>query len=39
VAGMLSEDKSAKPARWIVENMAQEAAQILNDIRSRYVGA
>ena len=39
VAGMLSEDKSAKPARLIVENMVQEAAQILNDIRSRYVGA
>ena len=39
VAGMLSEDKSAKPVRLIVENMVQEAAQILNDIRSRYVGA
>ncbi len=39
VAGMLSEDKSARPARLIVEKMVQEAAQILNDIRSRYVGA
>jgi hypothetical protein len=39
VAGMLSEDKSARPARLIVEKMVQEAAQILNDIRTRYVGA
>jgi NAD(P)H-dependent flavin oxidoreductase YrpB (nitropropane dioxygenase family) len=39
VAGMLSEAKSARPAREIVESMVQEAAQILNDMRSRYVGA
>ena len=39
VAGMLSEDRSARPARLIVEKMVQEAAQILNDIRTRYVGA
>jgi nitronate monooxygenase len=39
VAGMLSQDKSAKPARVIVERMVEEAAQILNSIRSRYVGA
>ena len=39
VAGMLSHDKSAKPARVIVERMVEEAAQILNIIRSRYVGA
>jgi hypothetical protein len=36
---MLSEEKSAKPAKEIVERMVQEAAQILNDMRSRYVGA
>jgi nitronate monooxygenase len=39
VAGMLSKEKSAKPAKLIVETMVEEAAQILNDIRSRYVGA
>jgi NAD(P)H-dependent flavin oxidoreductase YrpB (nitropropane dioxygenase family) len=39
VAGMLSEEKSAKPAKAIVEQMVEEAAQILNNIRSRYVGA
>jgi hypothetical protein len=39
VAGMLSQDKSSKPARVIVERMVEEAAQILNSIRSRYVGA
>ena len=38
VAGMLSEEKSAKPAREIVERMVSEAAEILNNIRSRYVG-
>jgi hypothetical protein len=36
---MLSQDKSAKPARVIVERMVEEAAQILNSIRSQYVGA
>jgi hypothetical protein len=36
---MLSEEKSAKPAKVIVEQMVEEAAQILNNIRSRYVGA
>ena len=39
VAGMLSEEKSARPAREIVERMVQEAAEILNNLRSRYVGA
>jgi NAD(P)H-dependent flavin oxidoreductase YrpB (nitropropane dioxygenase family) len=39
VAGMLSEEKSAKPAKEIVERMVEEAAQILNNIRSQYVGA
>ena len=39
VAGMLSEEKSAIPAKEIVARMVSEAAQILNDIRSRYVGA
>ena len=39
VAGMLSEEKSAKPAKVIVERMVEEAAQILNNIHSQYVGA
>jgi NAD(P)H-dependent flavin oxidoreductase YrpB (nitropropane dioxygenase family) len=39
VAGMLSEEKSARPAAEIVEKMVREAAQVLNDMRSRYVGA
>jgi NAD(P)H-dependent flavin oxidoreductase YrpB (nitropropane dioxygenase family) len=39
VAGILSEEKSAKPAKEIVERMVEEAAQILNNIRSQYVGA
>jgi NAD(P)H-dependent flavin oxidoreductase YrpB (nitropropane dioxygenase family) len=39
VAGMLSEVKSARPAREIVERMVREAAQILNDMRSQFVGA
>jgi NAD(P)H-dependent flavin oxidoreductase YrpB (nitropropane dioxygenase family) len=39
VAGMLTEEKSARPAKEIVERMVQEAVQILNDMRSRYVGA
>jgi NAD(P)H-dependent flavin oxidoreductase YrpB (nitropropane dioxygenase family) len=39
VAGMLTEAKSARPAKEIVECMAQEAAQILNQMRSQYVGA
>ena len=39
VAGMLSEEKSARPAQEIVARMVDEASQILNDIRSRYVGA
>jgi hypothetical protein len=39
VAGMLSEEKSARPAKEIVERMISEAAEILNNIRSRYVGA
>jgi hypothetical protein len=36
---MLSEEKSARPAQEIVNRMVDEASQILNDIRSRYVGA
>lgn len=39
VAGMLSEEKSARPAREIVARMVEEAATILNNIRSSYVGA
>ncbi len=39
VAGMLTEEKSARPAKEIVERMVSEASQILNDIRSRFVGA
>jgi nitronate monooxygenase len=39
VAGMLSEEKSARPAGEIVARMAEEAALILNNIRSHYVGA
>jgi hypothetical protein len=35
----LSAEKSAKPAKEIVERMVQEAAQILNNIRSHYIGA
>jgi hypothetical protein len=36
---MLSDEKSARPAKEIVERMVQEAAQILNKMRSQYVGA
>ena len=39
VAGMLTEQRNNVPAREIVERMVSEAAQILNDMRSRYVGA
>ena len=39
VAGMLSEERNNVPAKEIVERMVSEAAQILNDMRSRYVGA
>jgi NAD(P)H-dependent flavin oxidoreductase YrpB (nitropropane dioxygenase family) len=39
VAGLLSEERNAKPAKEIVERMVEEAAQILNNIRSQYVGA
>jgi hypothetical protein len=39
VAGMLSEERNNVPAREIVERMVSEASQILNDMRSRYVGA
>ncbi len=39
VAGLLSEEKSARPAKEIVARMADEAAIILNHIRSTYVGA
>jgi len=35
----LDEEKSARPAKEIVERMVDEAAQILNNIRSQYVGA
>jgi len=39
VAGMLSEERNNVPAKVIVERMVAEASQILNDMRSRYVGA
>ena len=39
VAGMLSEERNNVPAKEIVERMVSEAAAILNDMRSRYVGA
>ncbi len=39
VAGMLSEERNDVPAKEIVERMVSEASQILNDMRSRYVGA
>jgi hypothetical protein len=39
VAGMLSVEKSARPAKEIVARMVEEAALILNNIRSNYVGA
>lgn len=39
VAGMLSEERNNVPAKEIVERMVTEAAKILNDMRSRYVGA
>ncbi len=39
VAGMLSAEKSVKRAQEIVARMVEEAAHILNDIRSQYVGA
>jgi NAD(P)H-dependent flavin oxidoreductase YrpB (nitropropane dioxygenase family) len=39
VAGMLSEEKSARPAAEIVARMVEEAALTLNNMRSMYVGA
>ena len=39
VAGMLSEQRNNVPAKEIVERHGRKAAQILNDMRSRYVGA
>ncbi len=39
VAGMLSEERNNVPAKEIVDRMVSEAAQILNDMRGRYVGA
>ncbi len=39
VAGLLSEARNNVPAKEIVERMVTEASQILNDMRSRYVGA
>ncbi|MSP37762.1 MAG: nitronate monooxygenase [Deltaproteobacteria bacterium] len=39
VAGMLSEERNNVPAKEIVDRMVSEAAQILNDLRSRFVGA
>jgi NAD(P)H-dependent flavin oxidoreductase YrpB (nitropropane dioxygenase family) len=39
VAGLLSEEKSVKPAREIVLKMVHDAAVILNQIRSQFVGA
>lgn len=38
-AGMLSQDRSAKPAKVILERMVDEAVQILNNIRTQYIGA
>jgi nitronate monooxygenase len=39
VAGMLSAEKSARPAQEIVARMVDEAAMILNNMRASYVGA
>jgi NAD(P)H-dependent flavin oxidoreductase YrpB (nitropropane dioxygenase family) len=39
VAGMLSEEKSARPAGEIVARMVEEAALTLNNMRSMYVGS
>jgi NAD(P)H-dependent flavin oxidoreductase YrpB (nitropropane dioxygenase family) len=39
VAGMLSEERNNVPAKEIVDRMVSEASQILNDLRSRFVGA
>ena len=39
VAGMLSEARNNVPAKEIVDRMVSEATQILNDMRSWYVGA
>lgn len=39
VAGLLTTEKSARPAKVIVEQMVEQAAQILNEMRARYVGA
>jgi nitronate monooxygenase len=39
VAGMLTSEKSARPAKEIVAQMVEEAALILNNLRSSYVGA
>jgi len=39
VAGLLSEERNNVPAKEIVDRMVSEASQILNDLRSRFVGA
>ena len=39
VAGLLSEERNNVPAKEIVDRMVTEASQILNDMRTRYVGA
>src|SRR5262245_47757801 len=39
VAGMLSEERNNVPAKEIIDRMVAEAAQILNDMRARFVGA
>jgi NAD(P)H-dependent flavin oxidoreductase YrpB (nitropropane dioxygenase family) len=39
VAGLLSEERNNVPAKEVVERMVAEASQILNDMRSHYVGA
>lgn len=39
VSGMLSEEKNNVPAAEIVNRMVTQASQILNDMRSRFVGA
>ena len=39
VAGMLTQERSAKPAKVILERMVDEAVQILNNLRAQYIGA
>ena len=39
VAGMSSQKRSAKQAKVILERMVDEAVQILNNMRTQYIGA